>query len=425
MLKFAAVGNQGTRLKIQGSTRIPRCDLSLELCALRTRIAACAILTAMWVAPVRPQASFEFDDLFPELAAKIAAIVAPETQVSLTASSQDSNGSAPRRLQEGIATLLASRGVRVVDAGNGIVPVGLSCSGNLRERSCLAEVQKGSRQDVVMVTRRHDGTTPVDSRPTVSLELRPLFAQRTPILDVVNLSAGPASAQGFGAAGLLVLDPTSVALYRQTAQGWQPAQSRPLPASRVWPRDVRGRLRVDGERFGVFLPGVTCSGNLNELTLDCADGRQPWPLGIDNGGVDPDRNHFSTPERFSFYSAAPISADGEARWLVADLNGTLSLLDGSRRPLARLGTADDVASIAGPCGPESYVVTAELSDGREAVRLFQVAGQRLVPIASPVFVPGKLTALWAAPGATAATAVAHDMSAGRYEAFLVTISCRR
>lgn len=414
MLKFAAVGNQSRRPKVQGATGIPRCDSSLELCASRTRIALCAIAAVMWVAPLLTQASLEFDDLLPELAAKIAAVVAADSQVSLIASEQDSTSGAARPLQERVAALLASRGVRLVDAGDAVTAVGLSCSENLRERSCLAEVRTNTRRDVVMVTRRHEGTTPVGSRLAMSLELRPLFVRHTPILDVAVLDGQ-----------FLVLDPASIALYQETAQGWQPVRARPLPVTRVWPRDVRGRLSVEADRFSAFLPGVACSGRVNDLTANCADGRHTWPLGIENSGLDPARNYFDTPEGFSFYSAASLGADADARWLVADRNGALSLLDGARRPLARVATADDVAGIAAACGAESYVVAAGLSDGRDAVRLFQVARQRLIPIGSPVFLPGKLTVLWAAPGATTATAVAHDIGSGRYEAFLATISCGR
>ena len=394
MLKFVVVGDHGRDF--------------------RRRMAMCAILASLWVAPLVPQAPLEFQDLLPELAAKIAAVVVPDSPVRLEPPAPDSTARATPGLDEAIAALLRSHGVRVIDSSDRMTSVGLSCSENLRERSCVAEVQNGTRREIVMVTRPHDGTPPVEHRPPVSLQLRSLFAQRTPILDVVSLGER-----------LLVLDATSIALYRQTGQGWQRTSSRPLPLSRVWPRDLRGRLHVEGDELDVFLPGVACAGLLSQLALECADGRRAWPLGIENSGLEPARNYFSTPEGLTFYSAAPLGAGADARWVVAEDDGTLSLLDGLRRPLARVATAGDVAGIAAACAPESYVVASELSGAREAVRLFQVARQRLVPIASPVFVTGRLTALWAAPGATTATAIAHDMSGGRYEAFLATLACSR
>jgi hypothetical protein len=394
MVQFTTVGNHGR-----------------DFC---TRVAACAVLAATWVVPLFPQTSSEFQDLLPELAAKVVAVVGSSSSISITASSRDSSSAEARELQQQFATFVSSRGARVVDAREGVTVVGISCSGNLRERSCLAEIQSTTRRDVVMVTRRYESTTPRDIRAPVSLELRPLFAQRMPILDVVTLDER-----------LLVLDPASVTLYQQTGRGWQAARSRVLPISRMWPRDVRGRLRVEGDRFTAFLPGVTCSGRLNDLTFECTDGRQPWPIGIDNSGLEPARNYFSTPEGLIFYSAAPLATDADARWLVADRNGMVSFLDGSRRPLTRVASADDVAGIAAPCDRESYVLATERSEGREAVRLFQVVRQRLVPVASPVFVPGTLTALWTTPAAMAVIAVAHDASSERYEAFLATVSCGR
>jgi hypothetical protein len=356
---------------------------------------------------------------------QITAVVPSGSQVTLAASAPDSTSSAARGLHEALVTLLVSHRVRVVDAGDGVVSVAVSCSANLRERSCVAAVQRDTTRDTVIVTRPHDGAAGPHRRPQASLELQPLFSQRTAILDVVTLGDRPAFAQGFGGAGLLVLDASSVTVYRRAGQSWQPVSSHPLPTTRLWPRDLRGRLQVDDDRFVAFLPGLACAGRLSRAALDCAESRQPWPLGIDNNGLEPARNYFSTPEGLQFYGVAPLGANPDARWLVADRNGTLSFLDTARRFVASAVRADDVAGIAAPCAPDTYVVAADGSAGREALRLFQVARQRLVPAASPVFITGKLTALWAAPGATTAIAIAHDMSDGRHEAFLATVACGR
>lgn len=393
MLKFAVVGTHGRK----PSTLLVLC-----------------VVPWLWLAPLTSQAPTELQDLLPELAAKIAAVVPSDSQVTLVASAPESSSAATRNLQEAIVTHLASHRVRVVAAGSATASVAVSCSENLRERSCVAEIQAETRRDVVIVTRRHDGTAERESRPTLSLELESLLAQRTPILDVANLGER-----------VLILDATSVALHRRADKGWQQVSSRPLPVMPTWPRDLRGRVRVEDDRFSVFLPGVACAGRLGSLALECTESRQPWPLGIDNNGLEPGRNYFSTPEGLQFYSAAALGADADARWVIADRNGGLSVLDSFRRPLSRVATADDVAGIVATCAPENYILASELSAGRDAIRLFQVVRRRLVPIAAPAFVTGKLTALWSEPGATAATAVAHDMSSGRYEAFLATVSCGR
>jgi hypothetical protein len=380
----------------------------------RTLIAMFAILLWISAAPLVSQVPVEFQVLLPELATKIAAAVGANSQVRLVASVPDSSTITGRRLEEATAALLASHGVRVVNAIEGLTTVQVSCSENLRERSCVATVQNDAAPGVILITRPHDGAPRPESRPAVALELRSLVAQRTPILDVAHLGER-----------LLVLDAASVALYRQEGQDWERASSRPLPPGRVWPRDLRGRLSVEDDDFKLFLPGITCSGRLNQPTLGCAEGRQAWPLGLENNGVEPGRNHFSTAEGVTFYNAATLGVDSGARWLIADRSGTLSFLDSSRQLLSRAGTAEDVVGVAAPCAPDTYVIAGEPSEGQDALRLFQVVRQRLIPVAAPVFVTGKLTALWAAPGANAATAIAHDVSSGRYEAFLVSLSCGR
>ena len=107
-----------------------------------------------------------------------------------------------------------------------------------------------------------------------------------------------------------------------------------------------------------------------------AHSRQPWPLGIENNGLEPARNYFSTPEGLQFYDVATLSPDADARWLIAERNGALSVLDFARQLVANVGTAEDVAGIAAPCAPDNYVVAAEVSGGRDAPPTFQVVRQR-------------------------------------------------
>jgi hypothetical protein len=126
-------------------------------------------------------------------------------------------------------------------------------------------------------------------------------------------------------------------------------------------------------------------------------------------------------------SAASLGADAEAGWALADGAGRLVLLDGDRNLLGAVGAGDDVAGISARCRPGSYIVTSSRTAGADTdtLRLWQVLGRRLLAAATPIVLPGRLTALWAGPGASAATAVTHDAGAGRYEAFHVNIACVR
>lgn len=356
-----------------------------------------------------------------ELAAKIAVSVGTAQPVQLISSSDD-GGDRTSQLQilRQVAQLLGARGLRVVDRPQGAAIVTIVCSQNLRERVCAARIRKGDASDIVMVARPHDAVASLDRDTQLALELHPLFGQRAPILDVA--AAGDR---------LLVLDPAALTLYGRAGNGWQVQRSQPITTSRIWPRDLRGRLQVEGAAAEVFLPGVTCRASVEPFSLTCADEHQPWPIGIENSGVMPARNYFTTPEGTAFYGSAELAPEADARWLLVSQDGRLLFVDAERRPLdAAADPAGDLVriNVGGECGSGAYVILssgAPTAQGADILRLFRIVARRLIPVASPVTLPGPLAALWAAPGASMATAVARDVGTGRYEAFQVDVSCGR
>src|SRR5436190_2455643 len=202
---------------------------------------------------------------------------------------------------------------------------------------------------------------------------------------------------------------------------WIMRRSAVIARERPWPRDVRGRLRADDATVTAWLPGVTCRGSVDLSRLVCADARgEPWPIGIENTGIDAARNYFNTPEGLPLYAAALLAADAGAPWAAASTNGELLFLDDARRSAAAGTPADDVATLDSSCaGGARHLLVASATDAdhqREALRAYRVTGRRLVAVTAPAFVAGRITALWSAPGAGVATTIAHDESAGRYEA---------
>src|SRR5262249_24212200 len=126
--------------------------------------------------------------------------------------------------------------------------------------------------------------------------------------------------------------------------------------ARVWPRDVRGMLRVTSPTaFDAHLPGVTCRGTVApSFTVGCADESEPWPIALDNAGIAPSRNTFATPEGLTFYEAAAIAG----RWIVVGDQGVLTFLDTGRRAGVRADASDHVAGFPDACGGDDvYAVT--------------------------------------------------------------------
>jgi len=375
----------------------------------RTRLASAALALATLSIPASAQPTAAFVDLAPDLASTIADALGRGAAAHVTFAPDQA------RMQAEVVRLLAARGVgggERADAAN----VTAECSTNLRERVCVAEIRRGADRRVVMITRPRDRADDSGGEPIVGIEARPIYTQRHPMLDVAD--AGDR---------LLVLTPDSVALVGVDAGGARAIASQPIATARVWPRDVRGRLRVTASSYEAFLPGVTCRGTTAPFTLACADESAPWPAGgLANSGIAPSRNAFSTTDGFAFYEAAPV---GSERWLAVGERRALTFVDAKGHVPAHGDPADHAAGFRQTCaGDAAYVVTdGRSSEGNgDTLRLFRVVDTRLVPLPSTATLPGTLTALWsAAAGAGPATAIVHDVNAGRYEAFHISLSCAR
>jgi hypothetical protein len=374
----------------------------------RLTLAALALTTLPIPALAQPPAAFV--DLAAEFASSIEAAVGRGAAVRVTFAPDQA------RMQSEVVRVLSARGVRVADSADAIA-VTAACSVNLRDRVCAAQIGRGDARRLVMTTRPLALTGDTDADPIVAIELRPVFTQRRPLLDVA-------------AAGdhLLVLTPDSVMLVAEATAGNPGGRvigSKPIATARVWPRDLRGRLRVAAPTFEAFLPGVTCRGSVSPFALVCADDIEPWPIGLENAGVAPSRNAFSTRDGFTFYEAAPL---GAGRWLLVSERSALTLLDNGRRTTAQSDSVEHAAGFPDSCaGPAPYVVTDGRTPdgGSDLLRLFRFVDARLVPLPSTVVLPGALLSLWSGPDGGGATAIVHDRTAGRYEAFHITLSCAR
>lgn len=369
MLKFAAVGARGREL-----------PFGQAMCGLMF------VLQVARLAAAQPLSPSAFDDLLPELVAKVASALPAGGDVIITVALSNASVADASAIRARTAALFTARGLHVGDTGAQAITIIIGCGSNVRERACVAEFRRDGRAQIATVT---SGVAPAAVPPhSVTLALRPLLSQRTQILDVA-----------FVGERMLLLDTAAVTLFERKDSDWQPVQSRSLPMSLHWPRDPRGLVRVNGNRFDLFLPAMTCTGRADSLEFACTDGQQPWPIGGDNSGLDSGRNYFKTPDGAVFYNAAPLGA----------------------------GANDDAIALLATCTPGTYVASVSSAEdtGRDLLRLTYVVEGRLVEAASPVVLPGVLTALWPQPDRMSAVAVTHDATSRRYDAFQATVSCSR
>jgi len=381
-----------------------------RLAAVRRAAAAAGVAgaaAAFVVAPAISHAQTPVFDRIQELSAKVAAatFASGYTRVALSA--------ADARLYDTLVIQLRSRGV-TVDA-SAATKLFADCGQNLRESVCSAELTNGGTTQVVCVAGPRDA---LDRSAVVALEVRSIATQRAPMLDVALTGDD-----------IVVLEPRQVTIRRsrETADTVAAAVSLPLPHDQVWPRDLRGRLRVTDSAVSVFLPALSCVGRVRPLSVACSASESSWPLGLDNTGIVGNRNYFLTPEGFAFYGAAPLGASAPEPWLVADREGALTFLDHDRAAVRRDRAADDVVRLEQQCAEGVYVVAVDhVGEGSrgDELHLLRVGEAGLVSVAGWT-VGGSVTALWADPGDRAARAIVRTAALDRYEAFRIAIACAR
>ncbi len=380
-----------------------------------------------------------------QLADHIAAIAGPGT-VALDVSNRSSlDEKSVREVRSALEQHLRVQGVRMVSADQSVGTVNIVLSESLREYVWTAEITVGSDQPkVVMVSMpRPVSGTPFSPAPSISLKKTFLFSQEQPILDAAVLEVS-------GSAHLFLLDPSRVAIYRQLSGHWELETSLVIQHSRIFPRDVRGRLLLRRDHlFDAYLPGTICrSSAAAPITMNCIASDDPWPLTPDEGSINgassvrafyaPARNFFTgvlspgigkVSNVPAFYSAVPLARSNYTLWMLAAVDGSVHQIDGVTDQVLRgVGWGSDMAAVRSVCGSGTQLLVTASGDtgnnnGGDSVRAFEIPDREPMPVSSPLEVDGKITALWAEANATSAIAIMKRGDTGWYEANRINIAC--
>jgi len=331
---------------------------------------------------------------------------------------------------------LRARGWRLVEGSAASTEIRATLSESWTRYLWVVEVRRGDERRVAFASAPRPLGPPVQPRATLAIDKQLLWEQAEQILDVAVLSSGSQ------AAGLLVLDPAKVALYRRGSAGWQLQQSFPI-AGAAWPRDPRGRLLLETDSYSALLPGLLCRGSAQPaLQMECRPSQEPWPLeaGPRRAGrakFSAGRNLFEgtvqteagiTKNLLPFFSSAVVDERGQWLWIFAGADGRARLYDQALEPAGTLGDCgSDLVSVQTQCGRNWQVLITKSGDAGEpdAVQAYEIVDRQAVAASQPVDFAGPITALWPAAGGSSAVAVSRDLKTGRYAAFSLAISCPR
>lgn len=371
----------------------------------------------------------EWDEGTAALARNIASISGPGT-ISLDIKNVSSiSAEKLPQIRRSLEVQLRNSGIRVTDTNTAATAVTLTLSENLKGYLWVAQIKQGNDVRVVMQTiARMQAPVLAAKSKSVSIHPTMVIAQGQTILDATQLPGLSPY--------LAVLEPEQVVIYRMSSGTWAQEQSFPIAHSRVWPRDLRGRLLPGNDHlFDVYLPGTFCASSaVAPLRMDCRDSDDPWPIGPQRAFYGASRNFFTgvlTPgigkqTRIEpFYSAAAMERPNYTLWTMTGIDGRVRQYDGfnPRTVNAARDWGSNITAVKSDCG--SLLLVTANNDGTSVdnLRGYEVVDREPSEASAAAEFAGPISALWPSTDATSATAIVHNLKTGKYEAYNVTLSC--
>ena len=383
-----------------------------------------------------------------QLAHKIAAAAGPGAFALEVTNRSSLDGKSVREVRSALEDELHVEGVHTAKAEQAIGTVEVVLSESLREYVWTAEIVIGSdEKKVALVSLPRPTGTPFAPALPIVLKATRMFAQAQPILDVALVDV-------VGGYRPIVLGDGVVSVYRQQGLNpggnsignsigrWELEASLPVAHSRIFPRDLRGRLLLRRDHlFDVYLPGTFCrttSSAAAPLTLACNDTDDPWPLTSYDDGA---RGFFAASRNFftgalspsigkisnvpSFYSAAAFQRSNYTLWAFAAVDGSLHLVDGMTDQAVRGGKwGSDLAAVHSGCGSGTQLLVSDNGSlERDAVRAFEIPDRDPVAVSAGLEFEGRVVALWPETNGNSATVIVKRKDTGWYEVYRVSIAC--
>ena len=395
------------------------------------------------------QAANPWDQSAASLAMQVADILGPGPVTFSIRNLSSIRADQVPSIRKSIEASLKARGVTVggADSANAIR---ITISENIHEQILVAEIVEGKETKVAMVELGSTNSQADKASAAMALSRQTVLTTQDPILAALDLPAG-----------LLVLQPESVVLYRRDNNVLKEQQRVLLNISRAPGRDPRGALLglSNGSSFDAWLPGEHCSGDITSaleggtLRIACSESDDPWaitqpPLDLVNSpSTTTSANVMVTPIR-AFYNAARNSFTGilvpsigsdlppfYSLTVIPHASGFAILMDGidgkvqlvesgASRTVA--GTRDwgsDLAALHSGCGTGTQVVVSGSGDAvNDSLRAYNLPLLEAEPASEPLQLDGSVMGVNAAADGKSLLTIVHHAN-NQYEVDRVTALC--
>lgn len=265
------------------------------------------------------------------------------------------------------------------------------------------------------------GPAASDAMFTLTLHRELLFSQDSPILDVV-----------FAGDGQLVfaLGAEWISSYQWRDERWVRSGIEPLPRRRVPARGEHGFLSLGIDSEEAVFPRETCSIS--------AYGGKGWICENSSSEQIPVRTVSNAAilgkKTGLWLSAAQLETEGKAELVVTGQDGLARLYEDAADPFAVFqGWGSEIASVHSGCGSGWQLLVTGPGDWTraDAIEAMEIKDRRAAPISAAMEFSGPIVTMHA-PGMRTLDAAAADgkalvvdrnLQTGRYEAYLLSITC--
>jgi hypothetical protein len=317
-------------------------------------------------------------------------------------------------------------GVRMVKAELALASVDITLSEDWQNYVWVAEIKQGPGSQVVIKTVARPQKATNLRAPILTIRKALIWQQDTTVLDFY-----------FDGQNLFVLEPTQLSIYSNDAGKLRPRQTLAVTHEHPWPRDLRGRLQVNGFQITASLPGTTCTGTSTPPVMDCRSSDDPWQIsqGFLAAFFSPTRNFFtgvlagqsageSVPP---FFSAAAMQNGGARSWVFAGADGrTRIFLNDISAPANTVNDwGSNITGVQSGCGTGWQVLVTAPGDLNrdDSIQAFEIEGRQVAPVSSIIDMDGPVLALWPGENTQAAHAIVQSPVTGKFEAWSVTVMC--
>ena len=328
-------------------------------------------------------------------------------------------------LKKILLTDFRNSGVRLVKAELSQAQVQITFSEDWQSYVWVANIRQASGNQVVIKKVARPQKSSSTRTPTLTLRRNLVWQQEAPILDLFN-----------DGKSLIILESEQIAAYANDNGQWRPRQTLAISHERSSPRDLRGRLQVNGSQITAFLPGTLCSGSISPPALQCRTSDDPWQVDQNLAAFfSPARNFFtgvlaghSAGETVpAFFSGAAIEKGDLRQWVFAGTDGRARLyISNLATPVSTVSDwGSNIAAVQSSCGTGWQVLITFPNDltHADAVQAMEFQNHEAVSVSSSTELSGPVLAFWPGETPQTANAVVQSLATNKYEAWNFTVAC--